>query len=105
VDLAYAELNEFNGDQRLQLNIMTAARWRRLRTLTKETTTPMSESSTSFFRRMNMPLARRLIFALAGITRPSHHPQRAAQIRLNHPRVQGISGLSWGVVSWPSRPP
>jgi single-stranded-DNA-specific exonuclease len=40
VDLAYTfELNEFNGDQRLQLNIMTCA-WARTLTLTKETTTP-----------------------------------------------------------------
>ena len=62
----------------------------------------MSGSSTSFFRRMNMPLRVGLIFALAGITLAvigiirGNVPLHPVSILL----ALGISGLSWGVVSW-----
>ena len=62
----------------------------------------MSNSRTSFFRRMNMPLRVGLIFALAGITLAvvgiirGNVPLNPVSILL----ALGISGLSWGVVSW-----
>jgi hypothetical protein len=62
----------------------------------------MSNSSTSFFRRMNVPLRVGLIFALAGIALAvvgiirGNVPLNPVSILL----ALGISGLSWGVVSW-----
>ena len=62
----------------------------------------MSNSRTSFFRRMNLPLRVGLIFALAGITLAvvgiirGNVPLNPVSIVL----ALGISGLSWGVVSW-----
>jgi len=62
----------------------------------------MSGSSTSFFRRMNMPLRVGLIFAIAGVTLAvvgiirGNVPLNPVSILL----ALGISGLSWGVVSW-----
>jgi hypothetical protein len=68
----------------------------------EELTTTMSQSSTSFFRRINVPLRVGLIFALAGVTLAiigiirGNVPLNPISIIL----ALGISGLSWGVVSW-----
>jgi len=62
----------------------------------------MSQSSTSFIRRMNMPLRVGLLFALAGMALAvigiirGNVPLNPVSIFL----ALAISGLSWGVVSW-----